>query len=61
MFPGTGHGHIQLSVDQLSILLKNVVCQEIQLIPLLDSEAIQDVISLTALVTLDGVDSNLEQ
>ena len=61
MLSGTGHGDIEFPVDQLSLFLKDVVCQEIQLIPLLDGKAIQDVITLASLVTLHRVYGDLAQ
>ena len=51
----TGHRHVQLAVNQLSVLLKHVVCEEIKLVGLLDRKAVDDIVALTALIAFDSV------
>ena len=59
MLACTCHCHVELAVDDHSFLLKGVVGQEIELIRPLDCEAIQDVVTLTALIPLYGVDCDV--
>ena len=51
----TGHRHVQLAVNQLSVLLKHVVGEKVKLVGLLDRKAVDDIVALTALIALDSV------
>ena len=51
----TSHRHVQLAVNQLSVLLKHVVCEEIKLVGLLDRKAVDDIVALAALIAFDSV------
>ena len=55
-FPCTGHGYIELAVDDVAVLHESVFGEEIELIFLLYCEAIDDVVALTALIAFHGVD-----
>ena len=55
----TRHRHVQLTVNHHSVLLEDVVGEEVQLVRLLYGEAIDDIVALAALISLHGVDGDV--
>ena len=56
---GTGHCHIELAVDESTRLLECLTAQKTELVRMADSEAIEDVVTLAALLALYGIDGNI--
>lgn len=56
----TGHGHVELAVDDQAVRVgEGVLGEEAELRRTLDRESIDDVLALTALIALDGVDGDV--
>lgn len=61
LFPCPRQRHVQFTVDGHAVFLEAVGGEEIELIGVLDSERIDDDITLRALIPLHGVDGDLLQ
>ena len=61
LFAGSGHGDIEFAVDRFAIRLETVGGKEVELVGLLDGEAVDDDITLTALVTLHRIDGDIHK
>ena len=61
MQSGACHCHIQLAVNHHSVLHEHVVGEEVQLIVLLHSESVDNIVALTALISLYRVDGDVVQ
>ena len=59
MSAGPGHRYVEFAVDDHAVLLEGVVGEEIELVRPLDGEAVKDVVTLTALIPLYGVDGDV--
>ena len=61
IFTRSGHGNVQLAVDDLVVLHEGCFREKTQLIGSLYGKTIDDVVTLASLITLDRVDGDLHK